>query len=290
MLSGLDVAIPLYADFPQARGHFFLNLLFAALILGVRHIHQNTGARGFTVFRDWYCLGILIAIYLESNKLVPLIHPHDVDHMIILLDRLIFFGYDPTVLLERFLWPPATEVLQLVYASFYFLPFSYALVLYLKGDRMAFHVNAAVIVIGFYVSFAGYYVLPAIGPRFTLAHLQQVPLTGLWSFPYVRATLDALGGITRDCCPSGHTLISVLTVLLAYRYRRPYLGVVAVWTALLLLSTVYLRYHYVSDILVGLLLAVAIFRYALPRAERFVYANGVAAPSAGREAVGSDSY
>jgi membrane-associated phospholipid phosphatase len=59
----------------------------------------------------------------------------------------------------------------------------------------------------------------------------------------------------RDCFPSGHTEIPLLTLWLARRYRRKLFLVYLPITAAMIFSTVYLRFHYVVDVLAGAALA-----------------------------------
>jgi membrane-associated phospholipid phosphatase len=123
---------------------------------------------------------------------------------------------------------------------------------------------------GFFMAFAGYLILPAVGPRFTLhdpgALARELP--GLWLTPSLRALIDGGGMVTfgaaaaeamrlapRDAFPSGHTLVTVLVMFWAWRYRLRVRWVVTVIGGLLILATVYLRYHYVVDVLAGAALA-----------------------------------
>lgn len=268
----LTLAILLFGRFGEAEGIFLLNLALVGLIILVARAHRSRGGQTLTFIRDWYVLPLLITIYLEQGRLIPLINPRDVDELLIGIDRFLLLGHDPTILLETMLFRPVTEFLQIVYASFYLLPFSLCVIAYLRDRETIFHVVAATIVIGFYVSYAGYYLTPAIGPRFTLEHLQHIPLTGLLFFDLIRSTLDAAAGVIRDCCPSGHTMVSVLTVLLARRYEKRLFVPAVVWTVLLMYSTMYLRYHYLIDLIVGIVLAGVVFLF-VPTIERLVMAR-----------------
>ena len=58
----------------------------------------------------------------------------------------------------------------------------------------------------------------------------------------------------RDCFPSGHTEIALVVLLYAWRFERRYFCGLLPAVGLLLFSTVYLRYHYVVDVLAGALL------------------------------------
>jgi membrane-associated phospholipid phosphatase len=124
---------------------------------------------------------------------------------------------------------------------------------------------------GFYLSYIGYYITPVIGPRFTLNHLQSLPLTGIFSFDFIRNMIAQAEGIMRDCCPSGHAMISLLTVLLAWRYTRAFFPIAVIWAFLIIFSTVYLRYHYVTDLIVGMTLGFVVYWRGLKIIETIIF-------------------
>lgn len=269
MFALLDGLIVLFAHPVKIIDLFVLNLCCIASVIFVRAIDLRIKRDWLTIFRDWFLFLLLIMIYMEHYTLIPQINPHDVDDLLIGADRFLLAGHDPSVLMERFTRPIFTEILQIIYASYYFLPTVLCFWLYVRGNKSAFHVSGSALLIGFYISYIGYYVSPALGPRFTIDHLQSIPLDGLFSFHFLRSTLDQMEGMTRDCYPSGHALISFLTVLLARRYLKPYAIIAFVWTILLLISAVYLRYHYVVDIIAGIALAVAVYGL-VPAIERYI--------------------
>lgn len=238
---------------------FCLNLLIIGIIIGICTFHKFMPQSCVQLFRDWYVPAFLIVIFFENRRLIPLVNPYDLDQAFIGIDRFIFFGHNPTVLLESITFPVISELLQISYASFYLLPFILCLIVYLKKPRMEFHICASMILAGFYLSYLGYYFTPAIGPRFTLDHLQTMPLQGLFLFDTLREVLARAEGRMPDCCPSGHALISLLTVLLAWRHARRFYPIACIWASLVLFSTVYLRYHYVLDIIIGAALSLGVY-------------------------------
>jgi membrane-associated phospholipid phosphatase len=255
----IDLLILVFHQFQQASDIFLLNILIVVTIFMIRFIQSRSHHAWLQFLRDWYVLPLLIIIYLENRRLIPLINHNDLDDLMITIDRFLFFGHDPTVLLEKVTFPALSELLQIFYASFYFLPVTLCLLLYVRRSRLEFHISASIILLGFYISYIGYYITPVVGPRYTLDLLQNIALTGLFLFDFIRDMIAHIEGIMRDCCPSGHALISVLSVLLAYRYARGFLPAACVWAFLILFSTVYLRYHYVTDIIIGVILGLLVY-------------------------------
>jgi membrane-associated phospholipid phosphatase len=208
-----------------------------------------------------YVMAVLVAGPLHSGRAF--------DAWFIAADRWLFGG-DPTVWLARIAHPVLTEVLQVAYASFYVLPLVVAIELYGGRREWRFRQWAFVCGCGFFLSYAGYLTVPAVGPRFTLHDLEATAreLPGLWLTPALRSFVDA-GGLVpvgvaadqalrlapRDAFPSGHTVVTLLSIAWAWRYRLRVRWVVTVLGALLVAATVYLRYHYVVDVLAGAVLA-----------------------------------
>ncbi len=215
--------------------------------------------------RGWYPVVLIPITYKELGYLIPLIHPRDFDAALAGIDQR-FLGVHPTVWLERLTWPPLTEVLQLTYSSYYFLPLVLGVVLWRQRSFEKFHFWVFIVVLGFYLSYLGYIAVPAIGPRFlaSIVEAQTIPLTGVWLFEPVRAMLDRAEGITRDCFPSGHTELTLLVLVYARRFhRRVFWWLLPLGTGVII-STVYLRYHYVIDVVAGALLTGAIVMIAKP--------------------------
>ncbi|MEK6321232.1 MAG: phosphatase PAP2 family protein [Acidobacteriota bacterium] len=231
----------------------------------IRSAASSSRARFARFVRGWYPVALIPISYKELSYLIPLIHSSDSDAALAAVDHR-FLGVHPTVWLERFTWPPLTEVLQLTYSSYYLLPVILGVVLWRKGWFEKFHFWVFIVVLGFYLSYLGYIAVPAIGPRFLpeIVQAQTKPLTGVWLFQPVRAMLDRAEGITRDCFPSGHTELTLLVLYYAHRFhRRTFWWLLPLGTGVII-STVYLRYHYVVDVVAGALLAFAIVIVAKP--------------------------
>jgi membrane-associated phospholipid phosphatase len=136
------------------------------------------------------------------------------------------------------------------------MPVALALALYFKEDKKAFNSAAFAIVLCFYLSYIGYLLVPAVGPRFTLSTVQTADLLTGPATLWVRQALDGLEHNKTDAFPSGHTAVALVTLVYAWRYREKVLSrILAPAVAALIISTVYLRYHYVIDVIAGVLLA-----------------------------------
>jgi membrane-associated phospholipid phosphatase len=204
----------------------------------------------------WYPVALIPLSYKELTYLIPRIHARDFDGALAAIDYRIF-GAHPTVWLERFTWPPITELLQLCYPTYYVLPIILGAVIWRSGNRERYRFWVFVVIFGFYLSYLGYIAVPAIGPRFLseIVGAQTKPLSGVFLFQVVREALDRAEGLTRDCFPSGHTEMTLLALYYARRFHHKTFWFFLPLGTAIIVSTVYLRYHYVIDVAAGAVLA-----------------------------------
>lgn len=236
----------------------FLSEVLAAVIIVVLVRLQRARPRsgGLIRLRNWFLLPYVLYGYLAASFLINCDRNSgllpDRDSWLIAADRFLF-GLDPTVWLQRITTPWLTELLQWIYATDYFLPLILLLVLYLQKRRIPFQKSVFILVVGYIISYLGYFLIPAIGPRFTLAH--SLPLQGILCRDELRDLIYCMNACPRDCFPSGHTEIPLLTLWLAHRYQRKIFRVYLPIVIGMIFSTVYLRFHYVVDIIAGAALA-----------------------------------
>jgi membrane-associated phospholipid phosphatase len=213
--------------------------------------------------RTFNPLIIIPTNFHELHYLVHNVNPVDFDQLLIKIDYAIF-GVHPTLWLEQFSHPVLIEYLQIVYATFYFLPVVLVIILCRRKEQDNVNYFVYIIVLGFYLSYMTYFLVPAIGPRFTLDHLQMNPVTGLWATQAIIDTLNFLEDIQRDAFPSGHTEMTILTMIYAWKFSRKYFWVLSIIGSSMIISTVFLRYHYVIDVVAGALLAYVVYLIADP--------------------------
>jgi membrane-associated phospholipid phosphatase len=266
ILSALAVAgSPHLATWPLLVA---LNAAAAAGAVGAALWRKRTGSAVACAVHLWYVAPLVYLAFREVHLLIPaLTGGRDYDALLIAADRALF-GMDPTVWLAGHAHPLITEVLQIAYTSFYLLFFILGVEFHRRGETAVLEFFLFTAVYGFFLSYLGYFLLPAVGPRFMLHEYGAIDreLPGLLLTPVLRWFVDAGGGVPlgaspaevlarapRDVFPSGHTMMTLVVMVVAVRHRAATrLLLVAVGT-LLIAATVYLRYHYVVDLLAGAL-------------------------------------
>jgi membrane-associated phospholipid phosphatase len=207
----------------------------------------------------------ILTIY-ASLSYIPALNPTDGDQFLISVDRGLF-GVDPSLWLEPLITPWLTEVMQLSYLVYYALPFLLLGALYRRrpgpSDLLqesgpageAFDLCLVALLLSHYLAFIGYLMVPALGPRYALASSYRTELAGLLLATPIADLLNSMEGIKRDAFPSGHTSAALICLYYTTVFTPRLVRVALPGVTLMILATVYLRYHYVADILAGAILA-----------------------------------
>lgn len=213
----------------------------------------------------WYVIPIVLFTFKQLYYLVYPIRQKDYDYLLIEIDRFIF-GFDPTIELAAYSHPVLTELLQLIYGIFYLLPIVLVVILVLNKRKKAFDYTVFVLIYAFFLSYLGYFILPAIGPRFTLHNFFMIneELPGIfltnalrefvnWGESIPSSVPNPHEVVQRDVFPSGHTMITLIVMYLSVRLKTKTKYLFLPVGTLLIFSTVYLWYHYVIDLIAGLI-------------------------------------
>ncbi|MFM7774453.1 MAG: phosphatase PAP2 family protein [Candidatus Kapaibacterium sp.] len=270
-----------WSAIPQRWMVLAQNIVFLAVSLGIIVFVSKSRSHGLHTLRRFYVIPFVYPMYLQTFQLVPYVRTSLYDSSLASLDRMLF-GVDPTAWIGRFAHPLLTEYLQWCYVAFFFLPCIHAIELY-RGKRYGeFEEFSRLMVFSFFVSYVAYFAFPAVGPRFTLHDFLNidVELPGVWFASVLREQVNIGGGIlpgsldpasvvNRDCMPSGHTMMTLVNILLSWRFRSAGRWFYTVVGCSLILATIYLRYHYAVDAIAGIMFAVAMFPLE-PRVDRLL--------------------
>ncbi len=232
----------------RTASYVALHVGLLAGLLVLPRVTRGRTAWGRLLAQGLYTVVALPVVFQSLGLLLPGIHPEPFELLWIDVDRALF-GFDPTVALQGALSPLAVELLQLCYATFYLLPIVLIATLLVQHRTAAGYATLVTVAFGFLLSYLGYLVWPTLPPYRFLWHGDPQP--GLWLADGVHRLLDSAEWNRWDCFPSGHTMLTLVTLALAWRHaRRLFWGMLPVGLGLVF-STMALRYHYVIDVLAG---------------------------------------
>jgi membrane-associated phospholipid phosphatase len=203
--------------------------------------------------------GTVQTSYFFFAAFLPLVNPGSLDDELHALD-LRLFGFEPSVELERFITPLTSEWFAFFYFCYFFVLALHTIpiLLFVKDERMLGEFTLGLL-ITFCVGHVGYMLVPGYGPVRALSTLLRTPFpSGLW----VDTVMDTVksGGAQKDIFPSLHTAAPTLMTLLSIRYRnrlpfRYSWPIVGFFTLNIIIATMFLRWHWLLDVVAGLILA-----------------------------------
>jgi membrane-associated phospholipid phosphatase len=242
-----------------------VNIIFILFVFTATYKSETTNKFIWKQLHIWYLVPFVFIAYKELYFMIAPIQGQIYDYALIIIDRLIFRA-DPTVELFKIANPYLTELLQIVYGTFFFLPVILGFDLIRQNKTEEFNYAAFIIVYGFCLSFIGYIFVPAIGPRFTLHNYEtnNIEMPGVLITNILREIVNSGESIPsgtlypallvqRDAFPSGHTEMTLLVMFLSVKYKSRFKWFFIPNGLLLIFATVYLRYHYVTDLIGGLI-------------------------------------
>jgi len=236
-------------------GNAVVVTLFAALSRPrVRALPLRTA----TIQRIVIACAVLPFNYFQSGPLIEQVRLEAIPRVEAVLARwdlaLLGEGYHDWIVSLRV--PVVTELLQILYACFYFLPIGLVGILVLRRKAWALPAVTFGLASAFLVSYVGYLLVPGRSPAFLDDSL--VHDGGIWIATAVWNHVRDAGSGSYDVFPSGHTALSLLVVYYAWRFDRVAFALLTPVATCIVLSTVYFQYHYIVDIPAGVLLTVGV--------------------------------
>jgi membrane-associated phospholipid phosphatase len=226
-----------------------LALLVVAIAMG----------RGLTFVADWGPFLILFLAYEAMRGFASKtgFEPRDLSG----LERWLFGGSLPTLVLQHDFYRPGVVSVQDVIAMFFYfmhfpLPIVVGFVFWLRS-RDHYHRFIAALLLMCLLAFVTYLFLPSAPPWYQVKGVTKIidaTVKALWGDQYYVSQLYHSFNPNRFAAfPSLHAAFPALATVYAWRrYRMLGIGL-AIWTACVSLSIVYLGEHYVVDALDGFL-------------------------------------
>lgn len=203
--------------------------------------------------RDWLPFGFCIAIYTNLHDTIHFVNPNDIQSTLIAIDQWMF-GVQPSVWAEQFITPFLTDVFTFCYSQFFVYGPLVALILYLQNRNKEFRHTMLSIILGFYIGYFLYILFPAAPPRYVLRHMYTVDFSGGFLEP-ARQIINVAAHKSRGAFPSLHSAGTLIALICAWRYLRWLFWLMLPFGIGLLVGTIYLRHHYVVDLIAGAALA-----------------------------------
>ena len=224
----------------------------AAAIIALAVISKRSPrARVLRFARHWYPLPLYIFLFEELNALVHAIFPFWFDRYFIAFDHALT-GVNPSVWLGQFASPALNDFMQFSYMTYFLYLVILPAVLYAAKERRAFWGVMVSTAIAHYTVYFVSVLMPVESPHFSLASIETVRLSGGFCTHLIN-WLESYALVRGAAFPSAHVAGSTVAILASWRYRRWLFWICLPFFLCMCVATVYGRYHYVADVLAGLI-------------------------------------
>lgn len=234
------------------------NLLFIALYVGSLAVLRRLRPKWLRfLLRTGSVQLTFLQIYMSSNDLQLLFFSWQDDR--VLAWEQTIFGFQPLVGIQKFYSLPMTEWMFFVYVVYVVIyPLLSAIIFFKHGEDAnedyLFHLGLINLVCGL-----GFILFPVASPMHweKVRALLTTPLTsGPFGFlaEWIRTHIHEAGG----SIPSPHCAVATVMWFMSRKYTRRGFVLLAPVIISLYVSTVYGRFHYLSDMVIGIAAAVLV--------------------------------
>ncbi len=234
-------------DLLLIRGVIFL------VSLGFIFLNPIIKSALFNLFRNIYPVLFAGYFYTETvhyNKFLF----DNLDWIFIQMDQWIF-GFQPSIEFSNYFSSPwFTELMYFGYFAFYFIILGFIFITYFKMKTIflesVFKVTFSLLF--FYFIFA---LFPSAGPQFYFDVSERAVPTNGYLFQKIMHAIQNGAEQPTGAFPSSHVGVTIIILLLARKTLPLFFKICVPLTIILILSTVYIKAHYVVDAIFGLLIA-----------------------------------
>ena len=243
--------------FNFATATFFTILAFAGAGTSWGDNHALTMTRLILpIIYYWYA-------YAHTGSTLHLYYPKEFsyDKPLIRAEQR-FFG-NPSLWMARGRSPWLTEFLQFFYWSYFLFIPVLGIGLYLQDDLRGFEAMALSMAFGYAMSYLMYPWAPLWGPRWALVEEGLLPdeekvLPGYFFANFMNRIIWSDTAHKGGAMPSAHSAICIIFMIWCVRVWGPAGAVFGGFVGtFMFISTVYARYHYLIDVIVGTAIGVA---------------------------------
>lgn len=228
---------------------YFIGLVFALTLI---HYEQRTNTSAALHWRLLFYPIAMNVYFQQMRSAVPAITPEKFDTTLRGIDR-VLLGDTPSILWQHLANPALTEIMSLCYL-FFFPYLLMAVVAHFAGpiERCKTFVVGLFSLYG--IGFLGYTLVPAAGPYLAFNDAFD---SSLLAGPVSKFNdgLVRMGSSGVDVFPSLHVAVSLFILGFDFQHNQRRFWIFLMPCLGLWCSTLYLRYHYLIDVLCGILLA-----------------------------------
>jgi membrane-associated phospholipid phosphatase len=222
--------------------------LFVAAIFALKFWYQRRNTKTVWLVRNLFPLAFIAYWYPETYYMNEHIFGN-LDMFFAHADQYLF-GCQPSLEFSKCLpqiW--INELMNFGYLSYYFIIAATVFIAFVKS-RKCMEYAVFVILCSFFIYYATFIILPVTGPQFYFASPENsIPCGGF--FRSAMIFLQEMGEKPTGAFPSSHVGICLICMYFIFRYSRKIFYLLVPVAFILICSTVYIKAHYLIDIVGG---------------------------------------
>ncbi|MDR2126602.1 MAG: phosphatase PAP2 family protein [Prevotellaceae bacterium] len=231
-------------------------VLFIALILSLKFLYKHKSTTGVWFARNAIPLAFIAYWYPETYFMNENIFGN-LDQYFVAAD-LYLFGCQPS--LEFIRYYPQTwinEMMNFGYISYYFIIAFAVFSAWAKSKKCMEH-TVFMILCSFFIYYITFIILPVVGPQFHFSAPDNM-ISNAGFFRNTLVELQTIGEKPTGAFPSSHVGICLTCMYFIFKHSRRIFYILIPVAFILICSTVYLKAHYLIDVIGGFISAPVYF-------------------------------
>ena len=233
--------------------HFVIRIILLFFIVSLAFITKKNPTKTILFLKNLYPLIFLGFFYTETSYLKNIIFKNNLDAFFFNLEQNLW-GCQPSIEFSNLMnqnW--FNELMNICYFSYYILITLVCIFIYLKKPLQSYK-NIFIIVLSFYFYYIFFFLFPVAGPQY------YIQLNGNESIPphffgkimqYILINIEEPTG----AFPSSHVGIAIIINYIVFKELKKIFYFILPFVFGICFATVYLKAHYLVDVLAGILSA-----------------------------------
>jgi len=243
--------------------HAGLFVMLAAILMIVMFLDNKYPENPFLIaIRFFVPLALLPVLYKETDYFNNLFFAENLDPLFADIEFLIFNSQPSLRFSEKFPFDWMAELMYFGYFSYYlFIPLIPVYAFYKAGIDSAQKI-IFIIITSFLLYYLIFIIFPVAGPQFYFSK-DLIALPDGYIFGSIINYIQLHGEGQTGAFPSSHVSICIIILYICYVEFKAIFPLVLTISVLLILSTVYIRAHYVIDVIGALIMTPVMYKLSL---------------------------
>ncbi len=245
------------------------HILYLGVMTLLVHVTHKDSPKWLLFLRHFYQLIFMTAIYRETEMFMRFWHNGWLDAIVVKFEAGIFGG-DPSLLIQPYIRPWLTEFFKFTYSTYFVLVPLIPLALYFTNRKQDFYHYLFMMALALYSCYFLFPFFPVEGPRYyfnpavegrylffpqlinpDLTFYKNIRLDGYYIAKFLDRIMSGVDA-TGACIPSAHNAAVAVFFYSIYKFYRKLFPFAVPLLVCISIATVYNRYHYTTDMVLGL--------------------------------------